>query len=76
MLESPFDEVGKDIRPDNNTDKATNSFQHRPDIDREALKSFFASENQPSRWRNIFVAGCSAAAITAGVLRFYERSDR
>ena len=76
LLESPVDEVGKDIRPDNSANKAVNSFQHRPDIDTEALKSFFASQNQPSRWRNLFVAGCSAAVITAGVLRLYERSDR
>jgi len=77
FFESSFDEVSEDIgQTTNSTGTAENSSQYRPDIETEALKSFFASRNQPSRWRSIFVAGCGAAAITAGVMRLYERSDQ
>ena len=61
---------------DNNVHKTKNSSQYRPDIDTDALKSFFVVRNQPSRWRKMFVVGSGAAAITAVVMRFYERFDQ
>ena len=77
LLQSSFDEVIEDIEPDeNNTYKTKNSSQYRPDIDTDALKSFFVVRNQPSRWRKMFVVGSGAAAITAVVMRFYERFDQ
>jgi MFS family permease len=77
LLQSSFDEVIEDIEPDeNNTYKTKNSSQYRPDIDTDALKSFFVVRNQPSRWRKMFVVGSGAAAITAVVMRFYERVDQ
>ncbi len=77
FFQSTFDEVIQESKPDDDNARATeNSSQYRPDIDTEALKNFFAARNQPSRWRKMFVAGCGAAAITAGVMRLYERSDQ
>jgi hypothetical protein len=77
FFQSTFDEVIQESKPDDDNARATeNSSQYRPDIDTEALKNFFAVQNQPNRWRKMFVAGCGAAAITAGVMRLYERSDQ
>ena len=77
LLQSSFDEVIEDIEPDdNNAYKTKNSSQYRPDIDTDALKSFFVVRNHPSRWRKMFVVGSGAAAITAVVMRFYERVDQ
>lgn len=77
LFQSTFDEVIQESKTDNNNARATeNSSQYRPDIDTEALKNFFAAQNQPSTWRKMFVAGCGAAAITAGVMRLYKRPDQ
>ena len=77
LLQPSFDEVIEDIESDdNNVYKTKNSSQYRPDIDTDALKSFFVVRNQPSRWRKMFVVGSGAAAITAVVMRFYERFDQ